>query len=158
MRRGCEQGSVSLRSVTEIAAELDTLTSDDFDDMNPMANGMARLQLLCDEITTRRDPEEWAPLLFSFVERMDLVDLGTPGPLVHVLERWHDGYRRHLAESIRRKPTPLTVWMVNRVLNAGPSDAPYWMDLLEGVERSSSASDEAVEEARQFLQYQRSRR
>jgi hypothetical protein len=62
-----------------------------------------------------------------------------------------------LAESVRRKPTPLTVWMVNRVLNANPQDADFWIDLLAGIERAPGVSAEAAAEARQFLTYQRSR-
>jgi hypothetical protein len=147
-----------LDRLTEIAAQLDDLGPADFDDMNPSADGPERLQAVSDELAQRDDPQNWAPLLFALLERLDTVDLGSPGPVVHTLERWAGPeYRAMLAESVRRKPTPLTVWMVNRVLNANPQDADFWIDLLAGIERAPGVSAEAAAEARQFLTYQRSR-
>jgi hypothetical protein len=144
--------------LTEIAAQLDALDAADFDDMNAEADGPERLYAITDELAGRPDPQAWAPLLFRLLERLDTADLGSPGPVVHLLER-SAGPALHplLAESVRRKPTPLTVWMVNRVLNAGPADAGAWLELLAGVEQAPGASPEAAAEARQFLAYQRSR-
>jgi hypothetical protein len=137
--------------------DFDALGPADFDDMNEDADGMDRLYALCDELADRDDPENWMPLLFALMERLDEVDLGSPGPIVHTLERTGTAYRRLLAESVRRKPAPLTIWMVNRVLNANPPDSHYWIQILETVDRTSGASREAVSEARKFLAYQRSR-
>lgn len=50
-----------------------------------------------------------------------------------------------LADSVRRKPTPLTVWTVNRVLHQHPSDRAAWMALLESVQGAPTVSDEAVD-------------
>ena len=61
------------------------------------------------------------------MERLDGVELGTPGPLVHTLETLRGGYEMLLAESVRRKPTLLSVWMVNRILNVNPPDAESWL-------------------------------
>ncbi|MEN3308589.1 MAG: hypothetical protein V7603_4791 [Micromonosporaceae bacterium] len=142
--------------LTELAAQLDSLHAADFDDMNPTADGPERLQAVCDELAERDDPERWAPLLFSLLERLDSVDLGSPGPAVHTLEgRAWPGYRNLLAESVRRKPTPLTLWMVNRVLNASPPDAADWLALLAHAAEAPGVSAEAAAEARQFLGYQR---
>ncbi|MFG3604731.1 hypothetical protein [Micromonospora chersina] len=91
--------------------------------MNVDADGPDRLQAICAELVERHDPERWTPLLYSLIERLDDADMGSPGPIVHSLETW-SGYRPLLAESLRRKPTPLTLWMANRLLNTGPSDAP----------------------------------
>jgi hypothetical protein len=144
--------------LTEIAAQLDALDAADFDDMNADADGVERLYPITDELAERTDPQAWAPLLFRLLERLDTADLGSPGPVVHLLERSAGPvYHPLLAESVRRKPTPLTVWMVNRVLNARPADAGSWLDLLAGVERTPGVSPEAAAEARQFLAYQRSR-
>jgi hypothetical protein len=141
--------------LTEIAAQLDALTAADFDDMNVDADGMDRLYAITDELSGRTDPQAWAPLLFRLLERLDTVDLGSPGPVVHTLERVPAPVLHPLlAESVRRKPAPLTVWMVNRVLNTGPPDASDWLALLAGVERAPAASPEALADARQFLAYQ----
>jgi hypothetical protein len=142
------------RSVAEIASDLDALTSHDFDYANPGARGWERLDELCDEMRAVNDPATFAPVMFRAMERMDGVELGTPGPLVHTLETWRGGYEKLLAESIRRKPTPLSVWMVSRILNARPSDAEAWMALLRNVVDNPAASAEAKAEAAGFIEFQ----
>jgi len=143
--------------LAEIGQALDELGPRDFDDANENADGMDRVYLVCDELSRRDDPELWMPLLFALMERLGDLDLGSPGPIVHTLEQTGTAYRPLLAESVRRAPTPLTIWMVNRVLNENPEAPDVWIGLLEGVERTPGASEEAVEEARNFLAFQRSR-
>jgi hypothetical protein len=145
------------RSLTEIAVELNALTLFDFDPTNVDANGNDRLHAICTELTERDDPQRWAPLLYSLMERLDDVDLGSPGPLVHTLEA-SGSYRPLLAESLRRKPSPLTIWMANRVLNSDPPDAPDWLELLRRAADHSAASARAQIDARDFLEYQAARR
>jgi hypothetical protein len=145
------------RSLTEIAADLEALTLLDFDSMNVNADGDDRLQEICAELVERDDPERWAPLLYSLMERLDKADLGSPGPIVHTLEAW-SGYSPLLAESLRRRPTPLTVWMANRLLNSDPPDAPEWLELLRMVADHPAASAEARADARDFLEHQATRR
>jgi hypothetical protein len=62
--------------------------------------------------------------------------------------------RLHLAASIRRKPTPLTVWMVNRILNGHPPNAEVWLDLLRNVRHHPTASPTTRTDAEQLLRYQ----
>jgi len=83
-------------------------------------------------------------------------DLGSPGPLVHTLERMRGHYESELVESVRRRPTPLAVWMVNRVLNAtrAPEQRQIYLDLLRIVAEHPTASDKAQEEARRFIEHQ----
>jgi len=90
------------------------------------------------------------------MERLDEADLGSPGPLVHTLEAW-SGYRPLLAESSHRKPSPLTVWMANRVLNTDPPDAPEWLELLRRATGHPAACAHTQADARSFLEYQATR-
>ena len=76
------------RSVDEIAAAFDALTAHDFDYANAHADGWERLDELCDELRAVNDPAACAPILFRIMERLDGVELGTPGPTVHTLESW----------------------------------------------------------------------
>ncbi|MDB5306313.1 MAG: hypothetical protein JWO38_515 [Gemmataceae bacterium] len=145
------------RSVVEIAADFDALAARDFDDANARARGWEHLDELCDEMRTINNPVVCAPVLFRTMERLDGVDLGTPGPLVHTLEVWRGGYEALLAESVGRKPVPLTVWMVNRILNAHPPDAESWLDLLRRVATNPSASSETKAQAAGFIEYQSGR-
>lgn len=53
-----------------------------------------------------------------FIEDHPNIEYGTPGPLVHFVERFYQhGYEERLLESVLRKPTAPTVWMLNRVIN-----------------------------------------
>ena len=144
------------RTIEQMAEDLDALSPRDFDEMNTEADGPERLRRICDEMLQMGDVAACAPGLFRTMERLDTVDLGSLGPIVHALERWTGGYESLLSESVRRKPSPLAVWMVNRILNAGPADAPEWLDLLRGVADHPSASAETKAEARDFLEYQES--
>ena len=142
------------RHAAEIAADFDALTPHQFDYANAGARGLERLDELCDEMREINDPVVCAPGMFRTMERLDGIDLGTPRPLVHTLETWRGGYEHLLAQSVRRKPTTLSVWMVNRILNTRPADAETWMALLRGVADNPAASDETKAEAKWFIEYQ----
>jgi hypothetical protein len=61
--------------------------------------------------------ESVEPIL-RFMEEHPELEYGMPGPLVHFIEDFYlKGYVERLIESVGRKPTMLTVWMLNRVLN-----------------------------------------
>jgi hypothetical protein len=142
------------RSVADIAADFDALAAHDFDFANTGARGWERLDELCDELRAVNDPAVGAPVMFRTMERLDGVELGTPGPLVHTLETWRGVYEKLLGESVRRKPTPLSVWMVNRILNVRPPDAESWLALLRSVAENPAASHEAKAVAKGFIKYQ----
>lgn len=142
------------RHVAEIVADFDALAARDFDYANAGVRGAERLGELCDELREINDPVTCAPVMFRTMERLDGVELGTPGPLVHTLETWPGRYEEFLAQSVRRKPTPLSVWMVNRILNASPPDAESWLALLRSIANNPMASDETKVEAKEFIEYQ----
>jgi hypothetical protein len=61
--------------------------------------------------------ESVEPVL-RFMEEHPELEYGMPGPLVHFMEEFHmKGYEERLIESVGRRPTMLTMWMLNRVLN-----------------------------------------
>ena len=142
------------RSVSQIAADFDALAAIDFDYSNVEADSWEKLDRLCDEMRELNDASVCAPIMFRTMERLDNVELGTPGPLVHTLESWRGEYETLLAESVRRKPSPLTVWMVNRILNTQPPDSGMWLALLASAMENPSASDSTKSDAADFLQRQ----
>lgn len=91
--------------------------------------------------------------IFQFMEEHPDADFGSPGPIVHTMEKL-GGYEDALVQSLGRKPIPLTVWMVNRILNddLAPSERERWLDVLRGVAENPNASDEARAEAMDFLE------
>jgi hypothetical protein len=142
------------RTLSQIATDFDALAAIDFDYAYVEADGWAKLDRLCDEMRELNDASACAPIIFRTMERLDNVELGMPGPLVHTLESWPGEYETLLAESVRRKPSPLTVWMVNRILNTQPPDGDVWMELFASVLQNPSTSDSTKTDAADFLQRQ----
>ena len=85
------------RNINEIAANFDALTARDFNYANAESSGWERLDRLCDEMRELNDAATCAPVMFHTMERLDEVELGTPGPLVHTLESWPGRYEALLA-------------------------------------------------------------
>jgi hypothetical protein len=144
------------RTFDQILDGFAALKPEDFDYMRTDSDGMDQLDALTDELMTLPKPERGIRAMFDLMERLPDSDLGSPGPLVHTLERMRGHYESELVESVRRRPTPLAVWMVNRVLNAtrAPEQRQIYLDLLRIVAEHPTASDKAQEEARRFIEHQ----
>jgi hypothetical protein len=56
--------------------------------------------------------------LLMLMERHPLVEFGMPGEIVHFVEAFYgNGYEDLLVQSVKRKPTIHTVWMLHRLIN-----------------------------------------
>ena len=74
----------------------------------------------------------------AYIERHPALDHGAPGPLVHFAELFHGrGYEAALLRSFERRPTPLTVWMLTRLVN-GTQDAATREAYVVALERAES--------------------
>jgi len=74
---------------------------------------------LMEQLKHNHDKERAIDPIFRLIEKYPHIDYGSPGPLVHTLESgFHDMYQDQLFASLDRLPTPLTVWMLNRLTNA----------------------------------------
>ncbi len=92
--------------------------------------------------------ETVAPIL-RFIEDHPTIDFGAPGPLAHFVERFfHQGYEERLVESINRKPTAHTIWMLNRVIN-GTKETDAKQMLIATME-SARLSPQADQNTRQM--------
>lgn len=59
-----------------------------------------------------------APIL-DFISNHPEVDFGSPGELVHFVEKfYHKGYEDLLLESVQKNPTVHNIWMLHRCYNA----------------------------------------
>jgi hypothetical protein len=76
---------------------------------------------------------------------------------VHELEAIA-GYQPALRESLRRKPTPTTVWMINRILNGRLQAAEHesWISELQKALKHPLASEAVRSHAQEYLEYQES--
>ena len=89
--------------------------------------------------------------LLRLMERHPLTDFGSPGPIVHFVERFYKkGYEEELLLSLKRMPTLHTVWMLNRLIN-GTDQAEVYLDLLKEISENASYDKEIREEALHFL-------
>ena len=89
--------------------------------------------------------------LLRLMERHPLTDFGSPGSIVHFVERFYKkGYEEELLLSLKRMPTLHTVWMLNRLIN-GTDQAEVYLDLLKEISENASYDKEIREEALHFL-------
>lgn len=93
------------------------------------------------------------PILLFLEEHPDL-DVGSPGPLVHFVEQFSgDKYEAKLLESLRRKPTAHTLWMLNRIINGvknSDEKRPY-VNAMSEAKDHPLANSIARQEASDFL-------
>jgi hypothetical protein len=120
-------------------------------------HAVSDLYEITDGFDSLPDKARVVPSMFSVIERCADADLGSPGPLVHCIESL--GYKQYLpllADSVRRQPTYVNVWMVNRILNADiPDDhRQQLLGLLHSVATNRAASASTTEAASEFLQRQ----
>jgi hypothetical protein len=82
--------------------------------------------------------------VLRFMEDHPDLDFGMPGPLVHFVERFHrTRYEAKLIESVERKPTSHTVWMLKRLLN-GTHDTAERKRLVEILGRIRVATTQRL--------------
>jgi hypothetical protein len=101
------------------------------------------------------EPRQAVPLLFNWFEAHAGLFVGSPGAFVHFIEEKLDFFPLLLA-SLARKPTGITVWMVNRIANAA-TNAPEiqpWIDVLQAAIAHPLADEECRDDAQHFLQRQ----
>lgn len=96
------------------------------------------------------------PILI-FMEAHPGLDYGSPGPLVHFMERFYRaGYEEEVLASVERRPTPHTIWMLNRLANGAKTSeqkATYVAALRAA--RTHSMTDEITRrDIEDFLKHQ----
>jgi hypothetical protein len=139
------------RSLETIVHDLNALTAEEFAYRKPTDRGLVRLDAICDDVRGLPLPSAAFPEFFRLMERLSDSDLGSPGSLVHTMERYAGAYEDLLAESVSRKPTGLSVWMVNRILNGPTTDKRKWMEILTIAADHPAASQVTREQARRFV-------
>ncbi len=89
--------------------------------------------------------------LLRFMERHPLSDFGMPGAIVHYMEQFYKkGYEDLLTASVVRRPTLHTVWMINRIKNAGESSDKY-ETILNDILQKQDVEEEIKNAAKEFL-------
>ena len=140
----------------EVISGFRALRASDFDYMNVDARGLERLSELTDALMLLPDKEKAIPELFDVMERLPEAELGSPGPLVHTLERLY-AYEPELVRSVRRRPSLLSVWMVNRILNTALSEDArrMYLALLQEAASDRNVPETVRHDARRFVELQK---
>lgn len=129
--------------------EISVGSSDDFDSLEQIREltGLLRMNndgyLACEH-------------LIYLLERHPDVEFGTPGEPVHTLEKFPGYYEAFLYQSLERQPTEMTVWMLNRIINA-ETDIEKENELLNKLKNCLNhplASDLTKETTLDFLKRQ----
>ena len=107
---------------------------------------------LTEELSNLPDGLDAIDPILKLMERNPDFDFGCPGPLVHFVETFYKkGYEDRLCISIRRRPTPLTLWMLNRIINGCEANSKSrYVGLLDEVLARRDLDEETVARARQF--------
>ncbi len=139
-----------VRPISEICNELKQLL------LAPLSSPDNVFQI-AEEIEGRPEAIKAVPDLLMLLEQNPEVDWGMPGPVVHTVEGISgDAYELLLLESIRRAPTPHTLWMLNRVINGVPEDVRNtYLAAMEEAAARPDASHQVREAAQMFLEFQR---
>jgi len=93
--------------------------------------------------------------IIRFMEDHPSLEFGTPGPLVHFVEQFYrNGYEERLVESVKRAPTPHTVWLLNRIINGATAadERAALIATMADVVHNPRANAETLERARFFLE------
>jgi hypothetical protein len=115
---------------------------------------MEQLYCFTEALEQAPNKREAVPAIFRFFEANSDKFLGSPGPLVHFLEKEND-YLIELEKSVLRKPTNLTIWIINRIINAAePKDRERWLSIMAAVICHPEADAEAIQSAKEFIDYQ----
>lgn len=132
----------------DLAQELQAILIQD-----PQTADMSLMYGLTDRIESGDRAFTFAPGVLLFMEHHPEVDFGAPGPLVHYLEKFYrNGYEELLTESFKRRPTPHTAFMMNRLINgsSGEVKAAY-LALLRGASERTDIDETSLEAIREFL-------
>ena len=85
-----------------------------------------------------------APVL-DFISKHPEVDFGSPGELVHFVERfYHQGYEELLMELVLKRPTMHNIWMLHRCYNANDPDLVRQIQALVGELKQDKTLDSQV--------------
>ncbi len=114
-----------------------------------------RASELTEKWSAQEDSEKAIEPILLFLETHPDLDVGSPGPLVHFVEKFfRRGYEAKLLESLRRKPTAHTVWMLNRIINGVKvaDQKQQYINAMSEAGKHPLADPLTREEASNFLQ------
>ncbi|RPD45229.1 hypothetical protein DNI29_17710 [Hymenobacter sediminis] len=134
----------------EIIGELNHLTVDSSEDYAQLDN----LGELMNGLQQNSDGHRACQAILGVLERHPQVEFGAPGQLVHTLESYRGHYEALLLASLDRQPTAMTVWLLNRLINAAGPEKPLLVAHLGRLHRHPRADTQAQAAVEEFYRVQ----
>jgi hypothetical protein len=135
----------------EIIDEINNMTVDSSEDYD----NLERIDELTDLLNKQKDGHLACYAMINLLERHPHVEFGTPGQPVHTIESYSGHYEDLLMESLDRQPTFITIWMLNRIINAAEgSEKGKLIDKMKSFMTHPSAGEEAKDAAKDFYMFQ----
>ena len=108
------------------------------------------------KVKEEADAFEYVGFLLKLMEENPELDFGIPGPAVHFVEKFFQkGYEELLLDSVSRRPTEHTLWMLNRIINSPAlRDKEKYLSTLKSITENENESDSVRKEASEFLSFQ----
>lgn len=130
-------------------------------DINTQLEGIATARFF-DE-ASQRLVDVWAsegvgfeavePVL-KFMEKHPGIDYGSPGALVHFVERFYrQGYEAEVLASVARRPTEYTAWLLNRLINGEQEQSAKgaMVDAMRRITSHPAADEQTLRRASHYL-------
>jgi len=116
---------------------------------------VSELYEITEPLEEAKDISESFDNIFRFFQRNKNADLGSPGPLVHLLESHYPKYVPNLIASLESEPAELTVFMLHRIMNSNisTSDKEKYHKLLGAISSNPTADEAAKSEAKHYYEY-----
>lgn len=135
----------------DIIEELNQMTIIDSEDYEPLE----RIDELTDFLKQNEDGHLGCDTMINLLERHPQVEFGTPGQPIHLLESYSGHYEELLMASLDRQPTVMTIWMLNRIINAEDgSNRDKLIDKMKSYMTHPLADEQAKDTAKDFYTYQ----
>ncbi len=93
--------------------------------------------------------------ILRFMEEHPSVELGMPGALVHFAEKFYGhGYEEKLLESLARRPTRHTIWMLDRIINGveAPATKQRFVAAMVCAKSHPLVDPNALDQINRFLE------
>ena len=134
----------------EIITQLQSLTIDNSEDYEKLE----QINTLVDQLRENRDGQLACDALINLLERHPSIEFGTPGEPIHTIECYPGQYEELLNKSLDRRPTYMTIWMLNRIINASPDNKADLIAKMKEYTFHPLADNEAKTAAKEFYDFQ----
>ncbi len=110
---------------------------------------------ILEEILKKDNALDYVEPLINIMESNPEIDFGMPGPVIHFIEEFPTkDYVEILLNSLKRKPTSYTLWMLNRIINDSPAKKEEYIRVLYEASQRSDVEADIKEMAKLFYDYQ----